>query len=148
MAYAHGIAITSIHTHTSASKNLYLYKVFAWTKQNNLILNPDKTTCTLFTPDPVEYTNNLDLKINKNCTTHGNTPKGSGSYLIPKTHTLSQHLSTCTQASTRWGKQKETLMATYKLVMRPALEYACCCCCIPSETYGRNGVTPIFRSFH
>ena len=24
----------------------------------------------------------------------------------------------------------------------------CCCCCMPSETYGRNGATPIFRSFH
>ena len=24
----------------------------------------------------------------------------------------------------------------------------CCCCCLPSETYGRNGMTPIFRSFH
>ena len=23
-----------------------------------------------------------------------------------------------------------------------------CCCCMPSETYGRNGVTPIFRYFH
>ena len=22
------------------------------------------------------------------------------------------------------------------------------CCCIPSKTYGRNGVTPIFRYFH
>ena len=22
------------------------------------------------------------------------------------------------------------------------------CCCMPSETYGRNGVTPIFRSFY
>ena len=28
----------------------YLHKVFAWTKQNNLILNLDKTTFTLFTP--------------------------------------------------------------------------------------------------
>ena len=26
--------------------------------------------------------------------------------------------------STGWGKQKETLMATYKAVVRPALEYA------------------------
>ena len=26
--------------------------------------------------------------------------------------------------ATAWGKQKETLMATYKAVMRPALEYA------------------------
>ena len=23
-----------------------------------------------------------------------------------------------------------------------------CCCCLPSETYGRNRATPIFRSFH
>ena len=30
--------------------------------QNNLILNPDKTTCTLFTPDPAEYMSNLDQK--------------------------------------------------------------------------------------
>ena len=26
--------------------------------------------------------------------------------------------------ATGWGKQKETLMATYKAVMRPSLEYA------------------------
>ena len=67
-------------------------------------------------------------------TTHGNAPKGSGSYLRPKTyiqHTHPQHLSTHTQISTNhktltatgWGKQ-ETLMATYNAVMRPALEYA------------------------
>ena len=23
-----------------------------------------------------------------------------------------------------------------------------CCCCMPSETYGKNGPTQIFRSFH
>ena len=60
-------------------------------------------------------------------------PKGSGSYFRPKTRiqqTHSQHLRTRTQSSTKaltatgWGKQKETLMATYKAVMRPALEYA------------------------
>ena len=36
----------------------YLHKVFAWTKQNNFTLNPDKTTCTLFTADPAVFTNN------------------------------------------------------------------------------------------
>ena len=40
----------------------YLYKVFAWKKHNNLTLNPDKTTCTLFTPDPAEYKSNMDLR--------------------------------------------------------------------------------------
>ena len=43
------------HTSTSAVKKYiqpYLHKVFAWTKQNHLTLNPDKSTCTPFTPDP------------------------------------------------------------------------------------------------
>ena len=79
-------------------------KVFAWTKQNNLTLNPDKTTCTLFPPDPAEYKSNLDLKINNTALpTHGNAPKGSGPYIIPKTHihhTHSQHHSTSTHATT------------------------------------------------
>ena len=77
MAYADDITITSTHTSTSASKKYiqpYLHKVFAWTRQNNLIVNPDKTTFTLFT-------------------------KGSVSYLRPKTHiqhTHPQSLSTRT----------------------------------------------------
>ena len=41
-----------LRTSTNAAKKYiqpYLQKVFAWTKQNNLTLNPDKPTCTLFT---------------------------------------------------------------------------------------------------
>ena len=58
------------HLHTQAQvqqRNTYNHtyiKFFSWTKQNNLTLNPDKTTCTLFTPDPTEYKSNLDLDIN------------------------------------------------------------------------------------
>ena len=106
MAYADDITITSTHTSTSAAKKYtqpYLHKVFAWTKQNNLLLNPDKTTCTLFTPDHAEYTSNLALKIKNNA-----LPKCSGSYLRPQTHiqhTHPQHLSTHTQISTN---QKST----------------------------------------
>ena len=104
MAYADDITITSTSTHTSTSAakkyiQPYLHKVFAWTKQNTLLLNPDKTTCTLFTPDPEEYTSDLDQQS----TTHGNAPKGSGSYLRPTTHIQHihpQHLSTSTQIST------------------------------------------------
>ena len=87
MAYLDNITITSTHTSTSAAKKYiqpYLQNCFAWTKQNNLTLKPDKTTCTLFTPDPAEY-------------------KSSGPYLRPKSHiqhTHSQHLSTSTQATT------------------------------------------------
>ena len=59
MAYADDITITSTPISTSAAKKCiqpYIHKVFAWTKQNNL------TTCTLFTPDPAGYKNNLDIK--------------------------------------------------------------------------------------
>ena len=47
MAYEDDITVTSAHTGASAAKKYiqpYLHKVFAWTKQNNLLLNPDKTT--------------------------------------------------------------------------------------------------------
>ena len=57
MAYADDITITSTHTNTSTAKKYiqpYLHKNFVWTKQNNLTLNPDKTTYTLFTQDPAD----------------------------------------------------------------------------------------------
>ena len=138
MAYADDITITSTHTSTSAVKKYiqpYLHKVFVWTKQNNLLLNPDKTTCTLFTPDPAEYTSNLDLTINNKALPMAMHPKVLGLTLDPKL-TYSTHIHNISvQAhkplqiikaltATGWGKQKETLMATYKAVMRPALEYA------------------------
>ena len=53
MAYAYDITITSTHTITSIAKKYiqpYLHKVFTWTKHNNITLNPDQTTCTLFSP--------------------------------------------------------------------------------------------------
>ena len=137
MAYADDITITSTHTSTSAAKKyiqLYLHKVFAWTKLNNLLLNPDKTTCTLFTPDPAEYTSNLAPTINNKALPMATHPKVLGLTLDPKL-TYSRHIYTIsvqahkplqiikTLTATGWGKQKETLMATYKAVMRPALEY-------------------------
>ena len=38
-------------------------------------LNPDKTTCTPFTPDPAEYKSNLDLKINNTALYMATHPK-------------------------------------------------------------------------
>ena len=77
IAYADDITITSTHT---AKKYIqpYLHRVFAWTKQNTLLLNPDKTTCTLFTPDPAEYTSYLDLTINNKALPMATHPKVLG----------------------------------------------------------------------
>ena len=92
MAYADDITITYTHTSTSAAKkNIqpYQHKVFAWTKQNNL--NSDKTTCTLFTTDPAEYTSNLDLIINNKAPPMATHPKVLGLTLDPKL-TYSTHI--------------------------------------------------------
>ena len=132
MAYADDITITPTHISTSAAKKYIqpcLHKVFAWTKQNNLTLNPDKTTCTLFTADPAEYKSNLDLKINNTALPMATHPKVLGLTLDPKL-TYSTHIHNISTrahkplqmikslAVTGWGKQKETLMAIYKAVMR------------------------------
>ena len=42
----------------------HTYIKFLPGQKNKLILNPDKTTYTLFTSDPAEYTSNLYLTIN------------------------------------------------------------------------------------
>ena len=132
------ITITSIRTSTSAAKKYiqpYLHTVFAWTKQSNLALNPDKKNCTLFTPDPAENKSNRDRKINNTALPMATHPKVLGLTLATKL-TYSTHIHNISvQAhkppqmikaltATGWGKQKETLIATYNAVMRPALEYA------------------------
>ena len=105
MTYAGDITITSTHTSTSSAKKYiqpYLHKVLAWKNQSNLTLNPDKTTSTLFTPDPGEYTNNMDLKINNTSLHMVTHPKVLGLTLDQKFtyNTHSHKLSTRTQAST------------------------------------------------
>ena len=113
----------------------------SWTKHKNLTLNPDKTTCTMFTPETAEYTSNLDLKMNniqvqcQEMTPMATRPKVLGLTLDLQLtyrthiHNISVHAPKPLQiikalTTTGWGKQKETLMATYKAVMRLALEYA------------------------
>ena len=114
------------HPHTQVRvqpRNTY-NRVFVWTKQNTLLLNPDKTTCTLFTPDSAVYTSNLDLTINDKALPMATHQKILGLTLDPKL-TYSTHIHNISvQAhkplqiikaltATGWGRHKETLMATY-----------------------------------
>ena len=103
MAYADDITITSTHTHTHTQarvqpRNIYNHTYIQFLPgQNNLILNPDKTICTLFTPDPAEYTSNLDLEIHNIALSMATYPKVLGFTLDPKLtycthiHTISVH---------------------------------------------------------
>ena len=89
----------------------------------------------LFITDSAEYKINLDIKINNIALPMTTHPKVLSLTLYPKL-TYSTHIHNISvQAhkplqmikvltATGWGKQKETLMVTYKAVMRPALEYA------------------------
>ena len=49
-----------------AQNNLqpYLDSIFNWTQKNDLILNPDKSTATLFTQHQPEFNTTLNLTIN------------------------------------------------------------------------------------
>ena len=77
-----------IHTHKyECSQEIHTTiptQSFCLDKTNNLLLNPDKTTCTLFTPDPAEYTSNLDLTINNKALPMAPHPKVLGLALDPK----------------------------------------------------------------
>ena len=138
LAYAYDITITSTYTSTSTAKKYirpYLHNNCAWTKQNNFTLNAYKPTCTLFTQDHAEYKSNLDQKINNKALPMATHPKVLGLTLDPELtysthiHNISVHAHKPLQiinvlTATGWGKQKDTLMATYKAVMRQTLECA------------------------
>ena len=103
----------------------------AWTPTNNLTLNP---TYTLFTPDPAEYSTQLELQIDNITLPMNINPKILGLTLDPKL-TYNKHIKiTATKArktihilkaltSSTWGKQKDTIITTYKAITRPILEY-------------------------
>ncbi|MEL6805403.1 MAG: hypothetical protein AAFO91_16665, partial [Bacteroidota bacterium] len=114
----------------------YLDSITHWATRNNLILNANKTQTTLFTPDPAEYSKSLRLSINNNILATNPFPTILGLTLDPKL-TFAEHIKyTKSKAyktikiykaltGSSWGKNKETLIHTYKSITRPILEYAC-----------------------
>ena len=93
------------------------------------------TTSTLFTPDPAEYSTQLTLYIDNVVIPTVKNPKILGLTFDPKLTYNSHIRKTSDKArntlkllkaltSTKWGKQKETIVATYKAITRPILEYA------------------------
>ena len=135
--YADDITITSSHKNIQTAQDQvqpYLQDIYNWTQDNDLQLNPDKSTSTLFTSDPAEYNTQLQLRMNNTLIPTVKHPKILGLTLDPKL-TYSTHTKQLTNnakkslnvlkalTSTSWGKDKETLTLTYKTIIRPKLEY-------------------------
>ena len=120
-SYADDMNPTASHVdYKIAQNNLqpYLEDIFNWTQKNDLILNPDKSTATLFTPDPAEYKTTLNLTINNTIIPTVKNPKFLGLILDPKL-TFKDHVNKTKEKAdknikilkalngTTWGKQKK-----------------------------------------
>ena len=102
--YADDITKTSTHNDINiANANIqsYLQEIHTWTQTNNLILIPDKITCTLFTPDPAEYStthiHNQHVLGRNTHTTHKGTPpttRITDRKKTPHTPTTLHHITT------------------------------------------------------
>ena len=133
--YADDIPIPAPDTDLNIAKaNIqpYLQDILKWTKDNDLLLNTAKMTCTLLTPDPAKYNTQLGLQIDNTTLPMTTHPK-----ILGLTHdsklTYNRHIDLAvTKArktinilkaltSTKWGKHKETILATYKAITRPVL---------------------------
>ena len=92
--YADDINTQSSHKNVEMAQNNiqpYLEQLHSWTKQNNVLLNPDKSTSTLFTQDSSEYNTELQLKINNIPIPTNKHPKTLGLILDPKL-TYTEHI--------------------------------------------------------
>ena len=92
----------------------YLHTVFAWTKHNNLILNPDNTTCTLFPPDPADYKSNLDLKINNTALPMAGHPTVFGLTLNSKLIYAKKYIQPYIHTVFVWTKQNKQFHTKYR----------------------------------
>jgi len=137
-SYADDITTLTSHSKIKEAENRlqpYLNDIYNWTQENDLQLNADKSTATLFTSHQAEYNTTLNLTINNKIIPTVKNPKIPGLHFDPKLN-FNQHITQTKEkasktinilkalTSTKWGKDKETVVATYKAITRPQIEYA------------------------
>ena len=62
----------------------YINTVTSWASENNLSINQDKTTATLFTPHPAEYNDTLNIQVKNKIIPTQKHPKILGLTFDPK----------------------------------------------------------------
>ena len=114
--------------------NLYLVTLNTWFKGRNLQISPSKSSATLFTTASKECNTVLEVKIDGEIVPTVKKPKFLG-ITFDNLLSFNQHASdikTKVQgknnvlkalAGSDWGKEKETIVNTYKAIGRPLLNY-------------------------
>jgi hypothetical protein len=113
----------------------YLDSLSDYFNSLNLPLSPDKCTVTLLTPDTKEYKTHPHLIIDNHPLKLATNPKVLGVKFDPMFN-FSHHIQSAAAKASRavnamkalsgtdWGQSTETLLVTFKALVRPRLEYA------------------------
>ena len=122
------------HKELSAELNSYLNILFLWFKARNLEISPTKSTATIFTTAPNEAGLDLPIYINGTKVPTVQKPKILG-VTLDNLFNFSEHANQMKSkigqrnnvlkalSGTTWGKEKETLLSTYKATSQSILNY-------------------------
>ena len=112
----------------------YAKSITEYLAERELIVSPEKSTVTLFTPDTKEVQIHPQVKLNDHLVPLCKTPKLLG-VTFDSMLTFSEHVKKAVSstknkinimkslAGSTWGQDKETLILTYKSIGRSVLEY-------------------------
>ena len=114
--------------------NSYLEELDKWFKERYLLINPTKSTATIFTTATAEINKELPIYINNTKVPSDNKPKILGvrydSQMTFKHHCKDMKDSMTVKnnalkklAGTTWGCDKETILSTYKAAVQPITNY-------------------------
>ena len=116
--------------------NAYLNTLDEWFKSRNLFISPSKSTATVFTTATNEVNEELPIQIGDEPVPTVKKPKFLG-ITFDNLHNFRQHTSDLRNklntknnvlkalTGTDWGKEKETILSTYKAIGQSLINYGC-----------------------
>jgi hypothetical protein len=120
----------------AAKLNKDMHQVEVWADSKDLTIAPEKSSITLFTTDPHQakfhpqaFYKGQDIPLDRNPRWLGPIQDGriTGSYHASdlKFRLSHRHRIVKALSGTPWGQSKETLLLTYKTLMRSVMDYGC-----------------------
>ena len=137
--YADDISIYASGTNIDALTsqiNVYLETLLNFLEERELLVSPEKSTVTLFSPDTKDYKIHPQVFLRNQLVRLENKPKLLG-VTFDTLHKFCHHIQNAIDnakkkvnilkclAGTNWGCDKKTIINTYKSICRSVLEYGC-----------------------